>query len=81
MSALCLAAGIAVCGIARAELKPIVDSRLRYEDVEQDGVAQTAEALTLRARLGFETGKVAGTSLLAEGEHHRLDLVRDDRLA
>ncbi|HJY42846.1 MAG TPA: hypothetical protein VJ303_16450 [Steroidobacteraceae bacterium] len=68
MSALCLAAGIAVCGIARAELKPIVDSRLRYEDVEQDGVAQTAEALTLRARLGFETGKVAGTSLLAEGE-------------
>ena len=68
LSTLCLAAVIAVCGIARAELKPIVDTRLRYESVEQDGVAQSAEALTLRGRLGFETGKVAGTSLLAEGE-------------
>lgn len=68
LSTLCLSVGIAVCGIARAELKPIVDTRLRYESVEQDGIAQSAQAMTLRGRLGFETGKVAGTSLLAEGE-------------
>lgn len=51
-----------------AELKPILDTRLRFESVEQDGMEQTAEALTLRARLGFEAGKIAGTALLAEGE-------------
>ena len=59
---------MAVCAGAQAELKPILDTRLRFESVEQDGVAQTAEALTLRARLGFESGKIAGTTLLAEGE-------------
>jgi hypothetical protein len=54
-----------------ADTKPILDTRLRFEDVEQDGMAQTAEAITLRARLGFESGKVAGTALLAEGEFIR----------
>jgi hypothetical protein len=68
MSTLCLATSLAVCATARAELKPILDTRLRYESVEQDGLTQTAEAMTLRARLGFESGKVAATSLLAEGE-------------
>jgi hypothetical protein len=66
--ALCLALGIAVCVNARAELKPILDTRLRFEGVEQDGIASAAEAMTLRARLGFESGKIAGTTLLAEGE-------------
>lgn len=68
MSTLCLAGGIAVSATTHAELKPIIDARLRFESVEQDGIAPTAEALTLRARLGFESGKVAGTALLAEGE-------------
>ena len=68
----CLGAlGIALCATAGAEVKPILDTRLRYESVEQDGVTQNAEALTLRARLGFESGKVAGTALLAEGEFVR----------
>jgi alginate export protein len=67
----CLALGIALCATAQAEVKPILDTRLRYESVDQDGVAQTAEAMTLRARLGFETGKIAGTALLAEGEFVR----------
>ncbi len=48
--------------------KPIVDIRLRQETVEQTGLPEDADALTLRARLGFETGKVLQTSLLAEGE-------------
>lgn len=71
LSTLCLAGGIAVCATAHAELKPILDTRLRFETVEQDGIAPTAEALTLRARVGFESGKVAGTALLAEGEFVR----------
>jgi hypothetical protein len=48
--------------------RPIIDTRLRFEDVDQEPMADSAEALTLRARLGFETGKAWGTLLLAEGE-------------
>ena len=48
--------------------KPLVDLRLRFENVEQDGLAEEADAMTLRARLGFETGKAWNTSLLAETE-------------
>jgi hypothetical protein len=50
------------------ESKPLIDARVRSEQVEQDGIAEDADALTLRARLGFETGKAWKTSLLAEGE-------------
>jgi hypothetical protein len=53
---------------ALAATKPVVDVRARYEAVDQQPFAQDAEALTLRARLGFETGKAWGTSLLVEGE-------------
>jgi len=49
------------------DTKPLVDVRLRSESVDQTGMANEADALTLRARLGLETGKVWGTSLLAEG--------------
>ena len=80
-SRLCLCIAAALCSTARAEpstyadfvadAKPILDTRLRFENVEQDGVTQTAEAMTLRARLGFESGKVAGTALLVEGEFVR----------
>ena len=53
---------------AMSETKLILDTRLRTEDVDQTGIANDANATTLRARLGFETGKVWGTSLLVEGE-------------
>ncbi len=76
---LCIAA--ALCATARAEpsiydgfvtdAKPILDTRLRFEGVEQDGIAQAAEAITLRGRLGFESGKVASSVLLVEGEFVR----------
>ncbi|MEN0654198.1 MULTISPECIES: hypothetical protein [Hyphobacterium] len=46
----------------------ILDLRLRYELADQDGLAHTADALTLRARAGFETPQRAGWNLLAEGE-------------
>ena len=48
--------------------KPLVDLRLRSEHVDQEGLPEAADALTLRARLGFETGKAWKTSLLAEAE-------------
>ena len=37
--------------------KANLDLRLRYEDVEQDNALEDADALTLRTRLGYTTGK------------------------
>lgn len=53
---------------AISEAKPIFDTRLRFEGVDQEPMAHEAEALTLRTRLGFETGKAWETALLVEGE-------------
>jgi hypothetical protein len=53
---------------ALGEWKPIIDARVRYESVEQVGLAEEAEAGTARLRLGAETGKAWNTSLLVEGE-------------
>jgi hypothetical protein len=55
-------------GGALSEAKPIFDSRLRFEGVDQDPMANDAEAVTWRTRLGFETGKAWETALLVEGE-------------
>jgi hypothetical protein len=60
--------GMAPIKGAFGETKPIIDTRLRMENVDQDGIAEDAHALTLRARLGLETGKAWNTSLLLEGE-------------
>ncbi len=46
----------------------IFDTRMRFEGVDQDSLAEDAQALTWRAHLGVETGKLWSTSLLAEGE-------------
>lgn len=57
---------------AFSSVKAILDTRLRYESVEQPTTAvrthETAEAATLRMRVGFETGKAWNTALLVEGE-------------
>jgi hypothetical protein len=45
----------------------IVDTRLRYEGVSQQGFAQDADALTARVRAGFQTAPWGKTSLLLEG--------------
>jgi hypothetical protein len=55
-------------GGAIGETRPIVDLRLRTEQVDQEPLARDATATTLRGRLGFETGKAWSTSLLVEGE-------------
>ncbi len=53
---------------AISETKPLADIRLRFESVDQEPFAEEASAMTLRARLGFETGKAWGTALLVEGD-------------
>src|SRR3546814_17724128 len=50
------------------DFKPIIDTRLRYENVDQDGIAEKADALTVRARAGFELGLSKDLSVLVEGE-------------
>lgn len=65
---------------------PIVNLRLRSETVGQDGFADDAQAVTLRSRLGFQTGKAWDTSLLAEGnfmwpldQHYNSTINRETR--
>ena len=64
------AASLAVAGPACAQdivLKPLIDTRLRYENAEQDGLAADAEALTLRVRAGVQA-TAGGWSALAEAQ-------------
>ncbi len=50
------------------DAKPILDLRLRYEFVNQEGFPNDAQAVTLRGRAGFESGEVFGLKLLLELE-------------
>lgn len=63
-----IAEGLGPIGGAIGETKFIVDARVRFESVDQQPFTQEASATTLRARLGFETGKAWSTALLVEGE-------------
>jgi hypothetical protein len=45
---------------------PIVDLRLRFEDVDQSNKKRTAVATTIRARLGYQTGDFWGFSALTD---------------
>lgn len=50
-------AALAIAGPACAQtiiVKPVVEARIRYEHVDQDGLAAKADALTLRARAGVQ---------------------------
>jgi Alginate export len=49
------------------KLKPIIEARLRYENVEQQGVAVEADAVTMRVRAGVEA-KTGPFAFLVEGE-------------
>lgn len=48
--------------------EPNLDLRLRYENVDQDGFADNAQALTLRTRLGLAIGMPSDFSGLVEFE-------------
>ncbi|HEX8486704.1 hypothetical protein [Sphingomonas sp.] len=45
-------------------LKPLASARLRYETVEQDGIAAQADALTLRVRTGVQATSGAFAALV-----------------
>ena len=49
------------------QITPLLDTRLRYETVDQNGLDRTANALTLRVRGGAEFTS-GDWKLLAEGE-------------
>lgn len=49
----------------------ILDARLRYEHVSQQNFDRDANALTLRVRAGYETGRYRGVSVLIEGDMTR----------
>ena len=66
--ALAITLALAPAAAALAEIKPLVDFRVRSESVEQSPLANEADVTTLRGRLGFEVGKLWETSFLAEGE-------------
>jgi hypothetical protein len=51
---------------ALAASKPILDSSLRWEQVDQVGIANTAEALTWRNRFGLQTGDFHNFKALVE---------------
>ena len=56
-SGLALLVAVAVPGAALAGDLPgklLLESRLRYERVDQKGLSEEAQALTLRTRLGWE---------------------------
>ncbi|MBA2934542.1 alginate export family protein [Sphingomonas sp. CGMCC 1.13654] len=64
------AAVLAAAGPACAQtiqLKPIADFRIRYEDVDQDGLPKDADALTFRLRGGVQATD-GPWSALVEGE-------------
>lgn len=62
-------------------LKPLVDARVRYETVDQEGIARDADALTFRVRTGLEAtwrhlsatveaqGTLAGVDRYFDGVH------------
>lgn len=69
---------LAPAGVAHAQdvtLQPLGEARLRYESVDQEGLAAEADALTLRIRAGVEA-KAGRWSAIVEGQGN-LALVDD----
>lgn len=54
---------------AIAEPDLILDARLRYESVDQDGLVNSADALTLRTRIGVDSGPLGDFRFLIEAEN------------
>jgi hypothetical protein len=67
-------ASTGLCGTANAQTlltaidggKPIIDMRVRYETIDQSNRTKNADALTFRARLGYQTGSYYGFTALAD---------------
>jgi hypothetical protein len=65
--ALATLAGAGSAQAAPVGFKPLVDARVRYENVDQEGIGREADAVTVRARAGFELSS-GPWSVLAESE-------------
>src|SRR6478736_1832280 len=46
------------------KLKPVAEARLRFEAVDQDGLARNADALTLRGRIGLQASSGEWSALV-----------------
>ncbi|HMM68419.1 MAG TPA: alginate export family protein [Dokdonella sp.] len=68
---LALLAGIPLQGAAEeaAHTGPVIDVRYRHESVDDDAFARSAEADTLRLRLGYRWLFAPGWQLYVDGEH------------
>ncbi|CAH0991583.1 hypothetical protein SIN8267_01692 [Sinobacterium norvegicum] len=55
-----------------------IDVRTRYESVDQDGIDNTADALTIRTKLGYKTGDYLGFTGFIEMEDSRTIAGIDD---
>lgn len=61
---------VLLCGLVAAmpataqTVKPLAEARLRYEHVEQDGLASDSDALTLRVRAGVQASRGPLTTLV-----------------
>lgn len=67
-----VAAALSIPAAAQAaedQGKIILEARLRAEFVDQDPFAESAQAVTLRTRFGYETAGWRGFKLLVEGEN------------
>ncbi|MFT6635810.1 MAG: hypothetical protein ACJAUE_001715 [Alcanivorax sp.] len=51
---------------------PLLNMRLRYEEVDIDGATDEGQALTLRTRLGYQSGKLYGFDVMGEFEDTRI---------
>ncbi len=56
--------------------KVLFGARLAYTSIDQDGFAETADALTYRLRVGLQTGEAYDTSFLVDFDHIE-DIVDD----
>ena len=70
-------AALAVAGPACAQdikLTPLIDGRVRYEHVDQDGIARDADALTVRVRGGVQATSGPWSTLIeAQGTLAAID--------
>lgn len=51
------------------DAKPYIDARYRFENVDQDGMTEDADASTLRTKLGYKTGELNHFSATVEVEN------------
>lgn len=74
-------AGTAMSAPGQAQeftIKPVAEARVRYEQVDQDGLAKEADALTIRARAGLiATSGALSASVVGQGTLALIDRYYD----